>query len=223
MSVAPGVDWGEPAPLPESLAWFGDDASAAEHLAAFRRSGETLPAIGLAGGDLFRTLGGRAVPQDASEALSDDPRGHGRRAGAGVCYRADLGAVLLDGRLHWFLAHCVLRRSWLRGRVLVAANAAFVGAWNLAPRAHPGDGRLDVLDADPSLGDRWRARRRLRAGSHVPHPDIAERRVRSAQFDLGHPVPAYLDGARAGTARQLSLRVEPEAVEVWIRAGPSGH
>jgi diacylglycerol kinase family enzyme len=124
--------------------------------------------------------------------------------------------VLIDGRLHWFLAHLVARRSWLRGRVVVAANAAFIGDWNIAPRAHPGDGRLDLLDGDPPLGDRWKARRRLASGTHLPHPDIAVRRVTAAQIDLDRPTPIALDGSRVGTARSLSIRVEPDAVDLWI-------
>ncbi len=232
MSIARGVDWGEPAPLPEGLPWFDDDASAADFLAPLRRSGEELPAIGLSGGDLCRTLGGRpgaaggppgpGLPGPESAAAGSESAGTGQSGPgeSGACFGVDLGAVLLDGRLRWFLAHCVIRRSWLRGRVIVAANAAFVGAWNIAPKAHPGDGRLDILDGDPPLGERLRARRRLPAGSHLPHPDIEVRRVRAAQFELDRPTPVFLDGRRAGEFRRLSLRLEPDALQVWIRTLP---
>ena len=52
------------------------------------------PPLGLLGGDLCRTLGGR---------------GDVGRAAVGEAARlpVDLGAVLLDGRLHWFVAHLV--------------------------------------------------------------------------------------------------------------------
>jgi len=234
VSIAAHVDWGEPARLPSDLRWFAHDAAAAAYLAALRRSGELLPPIGLSGGDLFRTIGGRAgspCPFSARKGSASSPQStaadstaadstaasHQHRL-AGVRFSVDLGAVLLDGRLHWFLAHCVSRGSWLRGRVVVAANAAFIGDWNVAPRAHPGDGRLDLLDADLSLGERLRARRRLPAGTHVPHPDIAVRRVRAAQLELGSATPVFLDGVRVARCSRLSLRTEHEAVEVWIRA-----
>lgn len=247
MSIAAHVDWGEPARLPSDLRWFAHDAAAAAYLAALRRSGELLPPIGLSGGDLFRTIGGRAgspcpfsaregsawsarkgsasSPQStaagstaADSTAADSTAASHKHRRAGVRFSVDLGAVLLDGRLHWFLAHCVSRGSWLRGRVVVAANAAFIGDWNVAPRAHPGDGRLDLLDADLSLGERLRARRRLPAGTHVPHPDIVERSVRAAQMELDSATPVFLDGVRVARCSRLSLRTEHEAVEVWIRA-----
>ena len=128
----------------------------------------------------------------------------------------------MDGRLCWFVAHLVARRSWWRGRVLVVANAAFMGPNNVAPRAHPGDGRLDVLDAELRLGARIRAKSRLAAGAHVPHPDIAQRRVAAAQFDLDPALDVYGDGLRLGRAAAVSVRVEPAALEVWLPVPGAG-
>lgn len=130
--------------------------------------------------------------------------------------RVDLGAALVDGQLHWFVAHLVARRRWWRGKGVVVANAAFLGTWNIAPRAHPGDGRLDVLEGALSIGDRWRARSRVVSGSHVPHPRIEERRVTAAQFDLPRGTVVYLDGTSLGPASTVSVRVEPEALEIWF-------
>ncbi|MFS8584718.1 MAG: hypothetical protein FWJ72_06500, partial [Acidimicrobiia bacterium] len=86
--------------------------------------------------------------------------------------------------------------------------------WDVAPRAHPGDGVLDVADVSPSMPllDRWRARGRLPSGAHVPHPDIAVSRRRALQIDLGRPTPVWLDGERVGEARHLAVRVEPDAL-----------
>src|SRR5690606_11974114 len=61
--------------------------------------------LGLVGGDLCRTLGGRG---DVDRVRSD----------AGMRLPTDLGAVLLDGVQHWFVAHLVARRSWWRGRIV---------------------------------------------------------------------------------------------------------
>lgn len=129
----------------------------------------------------------------------------------------DLGAVLIDGTLHWFLSHLVARRSWLRGRIVVAANAAFVGRWNVAPRAHPGDGRLDTVEvAGMPVTDRIEARRRMVSGTHIPHPNIAVRRVRAAQFEFERPTNIHLDGRLTTSARALSIRVEPDAIDLWV-------
>ena len=201
MTVERGKDWGTREPIPGDAIVADSDRAAAEVLTDVRRRNAKLPPVVLTGGDLARTLGGgRAGP----------------RGGEGTHVRVDLATVLVDGRLHWFLAHLVARRSWLRGRLVVVANAAFLGDWNIAPRAHPGDGRLDVLDGDPPFGDRLKARRRLVSGTHLPHPDVTVRRTKALQIDLERPTPIRLDGAGIGAARTLSVRVEQDAVDVWI-------
>ncbi|MGH9136372.1 MAG: hypothetical protein ACRD0G_04900, partial [Acidimicrobiales bacterium] len=120
-----------------------------------------------------------------------------------------------DGRMHLFVAHLVVRgRSWWRGRLVAVMNAEHIGRWDVAPRAHPGDGLLDVVDVDPAfgIGDRWKAWRRIGAGAHLPHPDIEVRRVPAVQLDAGG-LDVWLDGERAvGAAKRLSVRVEPDAL-----------
>jgi hypothetical protein len=203
VSVRKNQDWGEIADVPDGIEWFSSDRAAAEKISIARRANRPLPQIGLTGGDLHRTLGGTrsspAPPGTSATRLS-----------------IDLGAALLDGKIHWFLAHLVARRSWLRGRVVVAANAAHLGSWNIAPRAHPGDGRLDTLEIDLGLADRLKARGRLPLGTHVPHPDITMRRPKAGQWEFSRPMPVYLDGARVASATSLSVRLEPDAVELWI-------
>jgi hypothetical protein len=175
------------------------DAEARSLVEASRRAGDAVPALGLLGGDLCRTLGGRG---DAERI----------RDGDATVVPVDLGSVLVDGRQHWFVVHLLARRSWCRGRVVAAMNAQFIGRWDVAPRAHPGDGLLDILDSDLGVGDRWKARSRLPAGTHVPHPAIAERRVKATQIDFDRPTPVWLDGQRVAFARALSIRVEPDAL-----------
>lgn len=201
-----GVDFGVAGEIPAVATAANSDASAGRIVAEARRSGRTIPPVVLTGGDLARTLG--LAPTRAASAPS--------LAATGARFEVDAGAALVDGRLHWFVAHIVARRSWWRGRLLVAANASFIGRWNAAPRSHPGDGRLDVFDADPPLMVRLAARRRLPSGTHVPHPQITQRRIAAAQYDLDPDLDVYLDGVRLGRARTLSLRVEPAALEVWV-------
>ena len=205
-----GVDFGESGEIPPDALTADSDPAAARIVAEARRAGRPVPPVVLTGGDLARTLG--VAPARAAPHLPP--------VTGGARFEVDVGAVLVDGRLHWFVAHLVARRSWWRGRLLVAANASFIGNWNAAPRSHPGDGRLDVFDASPPLPVRLAARRRLRAGNHVPHPDITQRRTAAAQYDLDPALDVYVDGLRLARARTLSLRVEPRALEVWIPAGP---
>ena len=203
MTIRPGEPWGEPMALPADGVVVRSDAEARAVITEARRADRPVPPLGLLGGDLARTLG----------ATGDEAR---LRSEAAVAFPVDLGAVLVDGRLFWFVAHLVARRSWWRGRVLAAMNAQFHGRWDVAPRSHPNDGLLDILDGNPPLGQRVEARRRLPLGTHVPHPAIDQRRVGALQVDFAAPTAVYLDGESVGAARHLSLRVEPDALTVVV-------
>ena len=201
MTVRKGEAWGDTGGLPPGGVVVADDAEARAVVTAARRAGEPLPALGLVGGDLCRTLGGRG----------DDA---GLRSPEAARLPVDLGSVLLDGRQHWFVAHLVARNWWWRGRIVAVMNAEFLGDWDVAPRAHPGDGLLDIVDvaAAMSLTDRWTARSRLRTGGHVPHPAITTSRRAAVQVEFERPTPVWLDGERVGEARHLSVRVEPDSL-----------
>jgi diacylglycerol kinase family enzyme len=201
VTVRKGEAWGEAGGLPPEAVVVASDAEARRVVEAARRVNEVPPPLALAGGDLCRTLGGRG------------DRGRWER-GEAILAAVDLGSVLVEGRQFWFVAHLVVRRSWWRGRVVAAMNAQFLGAWDVAPQAHPGDGLLDVVDAAAglSLVDRLEARRRLPAGGHVPHPQIRVTRRPAVQLELADPTPVWLDGEPVGEARNLSLRLEPDAL-----------
>ena len=198
MTIRKGEAWGAPGELPSHGVVCSDDAEAHHVVTAALRAGEPVPPIGIEGGDLCRTLGGN---------------------GAGVTtVVCDLGVALLDGRLFWFVSSLVARPGrWWRGRAWLAMNAAHLGDWNIAPRAHPGDGLLDVLDirVGPTV---WpSAKRRMRTGSHVPHPSIEEKRTRGTQVELDAPMFVWLDGIRSEEkVRNISVRVEPDALTVVV-------
>ncbi len=199
MTIKKGEPWGQPGPLPRHGVVVRSDAEARAIVTAARRAGEPIPPLGLLGGDLCRTLGGTGNEERLrSESATTLP--------------VDLGAVLVDGRLHWFVAHLLVRRGWWRGRVVAAMNAQYLGAWDVVPVGHPNDGRVDVLDADLPLDERLQVRTRLRAGTHLPHPRIQERHVAALQVDLDRPTPVRLDGDHIGDAKTLSIRVEPDAL-----------
>src|SRR5438067_1358818 len=202
MPIAKGAPWGEAGSLPDDGVVVRSDAEARRVAEEARRDGRPVPPLGLLGGDLCRTLGG---PGDEGRLRSPDA----------VRFRVDLGEALLDGRLHWFVAHLVARTRWW-SEAVVAMNAQFLGDWQLGVRGHPGDGLLDVYQARLSMADRLKVRGRVRYGAHLPHPGITERRTAAFQVDLGHPLAVSLDGEVAGEARNLSLRVEPDALLVVV-------
>ena len=84
------------------------------------------------------------------------------------------------------------------------------------PRGHPNDGLLDVSDADLPIDQRWKARARLRTGTHLPHPRIDHSRVAAYQADLAPGLDVYLDGERVARARTLSIRLEPDALTIVV-------
>lgn len=203
MTIRKGEAWGVAGGLPADGVVVRSDAEARRVVTEARRAGEAVPPIGLLGGDLCKTLGGRG----------DEGR---LRSEVGVRFPCDLGSVLVDGRLHWFVAHLVARRQWWRGRAWVAMNAAWLGRWNLAPRSHPNDGLLDVYDVRVAAGQRAKVRARLHQGAHLPHPGFRERRAAAVQVELERPFPVLLDGESVGSARALSVRVEPDAITVVV-------
>lgn len=203
MTIEKGQAWGRPAPLPADGVVVRTDADARAAVEAARRAGDPPPVLGLLGGDLCRTLGG----------TGDEAR---LRSGDAMTFPVDLGAVLIDGTIHWFVAHLVARRSWWRGRVVVAMNAQWRGTWDLGPRSHPNDGLLDISDGDLALSDRWKARSRLPTGTHLPHPDITVRRVPTLQLELDPPLDVWLDGVRVGRGANVVVRVEPDALTVVV-------
>lgn len=203
MTIRKGEVWGGPAPLPPEGIVVSSDIEARRVVTEARRANRPVPPLGLLGGDLARTCG--------TTGREERLRGPDAQR-----LPVDLGEVLVDGALHFFVAHLVARRSWWRGPLVAAMNAEFLGAWDVAPRSHPNDGRLDLVQADLPLGDRLKARARLPTGSHVPHPGIVERRVKAVQIDLAPGARVWLDGECVGPARSLSIRVVPDALTVHV-------
>jgi len=203
VTIERGADWGTVGGLPPDGIVVHSDAEANEVITEARRSRNPIPVLGLAGGDLCRTLGGTG---DLDRLHSTDAR----------TLPIDLGVALLDGRLRFFCSHLVVRGRWWSGRCVVAMNAQFLGPYDLAPRGHPNDGYLDITEGALPLGERLRARARARTGSHLPHPALHTSRVTAMQFELPRPTPIWLDSIRTEPARTISMRVEPDAVVVVV-------
>lgn len=207
MTISPGAPWGRSVARPVDLVTVPDDPSLAAALAD--RDG---PPVSVAAGDLARTLG----------VASRGPTGEGR----GMVHELpiDLLEVRLDDR-HEPLTACahVIARSpwtrghWWRGPIVAVMNAEFVGEWDVAPRGHPNDGRAEVVEVDPAMSMRQRgaARRRLGSATHVPHPRIATRSVRSSRWTFPYPLVVLVDGRAVGRSGSLSVEVRPDAAIVY--------
>jgi diacylglycerol kinase family enzyme len=204
--IQKGQAWGAPGALSGDGVVVHSDAEARQVVEQARRANRPVPVLGLLGGDLWRTLGGSHFGGSSEERL---------RSPDAMTFPVDIGAALVDGRLHWFVAHLVGHsRAW--GRAVVAMNAQWYGSWVLGPRAHPDDGLLDVYEAELGLVDVFKVRSRVGHGAHLPHPGIRERRAPAVQITLDRALPVWLDGVSIGSTRQLSLRVEPDALRVVV-------
>lgn len=198
MTIRPGEPWGEVVEPPAGLVVATDDGTLARLLDL--AAGD--PVL-ITGGDLLRTIGG--------------PSRDGQRRR----YPLDLLRVELDGApAVSAVAHVVVRRpgrlGWWRGPLWMAANVSHLGPWDVAPRAHPNDGRLDVVVVAGTMSVRTRrqARRRLRTGSHLPHPDITVTRAATATWRPGRGAVVIIDGGRPQRADAVTVTVDPDAALV---------
>lgn len=196
LAIVKGQDWGRPGRLPADAPVAANDRAAAELV------GGSHGVIGLQGGDLARTLGIRTpyVPSATTQIVSIDA----------------IEVELDDGATHICVAHALIGRPVLDRTWVALMNAAFIGARNVAPRAHPGDGRIDVVSVDLDVGDRLEARRRMITGTHVPHPGIDVRRRISGRVEFPRRRWVRIDGQRCGRSRTMAFRVLPAAIEIAV-------
>ena len=65
------------------------------------------------------------------------------------------------------------------------------------PRAHPGDGIIEVLVLEGPASDLWRMVGRMATGNHLPHPRVRE--LRPAWVRVEGSGRLFADGADVGT------------------------
>lgn len=212
MTIRKGEAWGSVGPLPDGAVIIRSDGELHRLVHDARSTGRPLPPVALLGGSLMRAVGG-----------TGDER---RLAGEVAVLPVDVVRVELHdtaagstgASTTWSAAHVIVRRGWWRGPIVAAMNAEFVGVWDVTPRGHPNDGRVDLLEVSPTMSvrDRLRARGRLAAGTHLPHPAIAVRQTASLERTFERPMRVWVDGVPAGTAGSLRLTVEPDALVVCV-------
>ena len=195
MTIGKGREWGVAVPRPNDLVVAESDRALAR-LVAERESGS----FAVMDGDVHRSLG---AGRDR-EMMQRLPM--------------DLLRVRLDRTDHVAVAHVVARGSWWRGSLLAVMNVDHLRRWNVAPRAHPNDGRFDVVEVSSAmrLRDRLHARSRLGQGTHVPHPEIAMTTATSMFRDFARPRRVWIDGMLAGRAEHLEIEIEPDAYVLHV-------
>ena len=195
MTIRRGEPWGSAVTRPQQLTLAESD----RELAGLVAAGGS-PSLGVSGGDLFATVGAPAG-RDPVQRLP-----------------VDLLRVEADGVSYCAVAHVVARRSWWRGRIVAVLNVDHIGRWNVAPRAHPNDGRFDVveIDVEMRLRQRLQARRRLPQGTHVPHPRISTRTGTAESWSFIRPHRLFVDGQRVGSVHELTVTLEADAFVIHV-------
>ena len=215
MTIRKGAEWGTVGPPPAGALEARSDAELRAIVETCRLAGRDIPPVALLGGDLMRSVGGTgALREECVTAPIDVVRVDAAGETAGAALRTSAGAS--GGETAWFVANLVARRSWWRGELVVAMNAQFRGVWDVAPRSHPNDGRVDLVRvaAEMSLRHRLQARSRLPQGTHLPHPAIETRQVKRVELQFHRPLRLWLDGAPWLTASGATLTVEPDALQI---------
>ena len=203
MPIRRGESWGDAVPVPTGLRMVHSDAEASEVIGVALASGTHMPDVALVAGDLARTMGGATT---------------GRFTDGRDVVRApvDLWRVETDTWSGWSLAHVVMRRGWWHGGLVLAMNAQFLGDYDVAPRSHPYDGRLDVIEvqAAMTLRARLQARRRARSGTHLPHPMLQTSQRTAWESTVRTPHAVWVDGVNRGRSRTLRVTMHPDPVVV---------
>ena len=204
MSVRRNEDWGELGKMPSNAVVVGGDREVSRLVEQSWSHDVASPEVGLTGGDLRRALGGR---RDSRQLHADEDV-----VGAMI----DIGSVIVEGRRFAFVAHVIARSRLWHGPVFAVMNSEWLGDWIVAPRAHPGDGYFDLVEARLTLGDRIKARRRLPTGTHVPHPSIHVRKVTHTEIVFGTTRAVYVDGENVGTATSMQIECHREGLHAYV-------
>ena len=210
MVIQRGQSWGSVGIAVDDLVWASSDAELAKHISTGRKD------VAVSGGDMWRTIGSRSrrvVPGETAMCLPID------------VMHVEYQTVTGDLHTKMAVANVVVRPAnvrggWLRGEISVVANAQFLRKWDVAPRGHPNDGRVELTQVSRAMGlrQRWSARSRLRTGTHLPHPLINAKSVPSfvTNFDEGSQQVLWIDQQRIGQVKSVTIEVISDAAFLWM-------
>jgi diacylglycerol kinase family enzyme len=115
-------------------------------------------------------------------------------------------------------ASSIIVGDFWRGRHLIVSNAGWIGNSNVAPRAHPNDGKVEVLTitSQMSLRQRFLARRKMQTGTHLPHPDLSSKQIATQSIVRQNGEKLMIDGRKIDNWASISIRVEPDYWRVLV-------
>ena len=207
MTIRKNENWGATAARPENLVICETDEAASQLATDFYLQQKSIPPIAITRSNLSRALGTKgadaksqnmqATPFDLIEVTFVDASKTQQKVLA--------------------LGYGLLRKSWWRGDIVAAMNTSFIGDWDCAPRSHPNDGKFDLLAVSSEMKSTQRliASRRLKFGTHLPHPQISVKQLTSFDADCSVKPNLYVDNRRFISVNQCKFRLLPDALTLY--------
>jgi len=205
MPISPGSKWGEEIVRPIATRSFGSDRELGTALRDHSLNSQPQGALQLVSDDFLSLLGLKDVTRrtTAIKILID---------ALAISYTDKHGRTHQDvciGSLH-------IGRT-LRGTLSIVTNTGWWRGHDIAPRAHPNDGKLDIVEVAQTMTARQRitAWKRSLVGTHLPHPHIAY-----SQSDFyswsGELANLTIDGEKLGKVSHVHCRVQSDCTEITV-------
>ena len=204
MTIRKGEQWGSRIPTPSRIRHVSSDAEIAQC------SPEDFIAVG--GGDIYTTLGSPAfvsaadectlLPMDALqvEILLSDASEKSCTAASSI----EIGSLV---------------SPFKSARFICVTNGGIVSSRNFAPRAHPNDGRLDIMQIAETMSfrDRLTAKKKALTGTHVPHPSISLRQDETfGAKRSGEREKLRIDGVTVANWIEVSVSIVPDYWQIVV-------
>lgn len=206
MTIAPGQDWGTEVDAPPGPWDQGDEAD----LARFLQSGSTAP-FAVTRGELFEVLGRprSAVGCARCRQLSLDM--------IEVTITSTSGQRSVRIASEAVIRHTRRRGGDLLGDLLVVTNLGRYRGIEFSPRAHPNDGRLEVLRlTGATLRQRLIAYTRFRSHNFVSTDTIRVAQTTTEEVVVQSGYEVLVDGVKIHDAAAVSLNVRPDCASVYV-------
>ena len=176
-------------------------ASDEKEIIALYESGESL--IGLQGGDLYESLGGRGVGQQDREKRT-------------VGLKLDLGQLVVGQERHLFASYCKVSNPLRPWYTIWVINSPIIGHRRISPKSHPADGLLDIIEFSLTFRESLKAYKRSMSGDHLPHPHIKTSKKRTHTINPRGKRKVVIDGRKVAYSKELSISVIPHAIAVVL-------
>jgi len=208
MTIRKGQEWGHFENRPDDLQVVADDFAAGDLITSQALNPESTLNLSIQKSGLSRALGIKNASPRNDQML---------------CTKFDVieatytpvDSVNVTRRC--FIGYAFIYQNLIFGQTIAILNSAFVGDRDWAPKAHPNDGKFDVVDLDGSISIRQRltALKLMKSGSHLPHPKIRYTQVPEFVFSGERSVSMSIEGVRIGAIRHCVFKILPDAVNLY--------